>query len=192
MGVNDEANIFIAPARIFIATVGTPLPADDAEFEAPWVDLGWLKEGLNIVLGKDIYEVIPDQFTAAVLTQVTGTTFIFRASVDEIILTNMPALYGLGTVTTQAPGVGQIGKDTFKVAAAVQSPAERAVAVEGIDHNGFWMRASMWRGVSTVELSLAMRKGEEMAIPVEFKAMLESSQSGQELGLIVRKTAAAT
>jgi hypothetical protein len=192
MAVNDTANIFIAPADIWIAPVGSALPGDDVAFSAPWAKLGWLKEGVEIVLGKDIYEVVPDQFTAPVLVQVTGTTLIFRASVDEIMLTNMPALYGLGSVTTQAPGPGQIGKDTFKVAAAVASPAERAVAVEGLDHRGFYMRASMWRGVSTVELSLAMRKGEEMAIPVEFKALLQASEAGQELGLIVRKTAAAT
>jgi hypothetical protein len=189
MPVNDEANIFIAPADVWLAPVGTPMPGDDEAFEAPWTKLGWLKEGLQIVLGKDIYEVIPDQFTAAVLVQVTGTTFIFRASLDEIILTNMPALYGLGSVQTQAPGAGQIGKDTFKVAAAVACPTEKAVAVEGLDHNGFYMRANMWRGVSTVEITLAMRKGEEMAIPAEFKALLQSSEAGQELGLIVRKTA---
>lgn len=118
----DQLDALTGPARVLIANVTTPIPADpydivpavaDANGEypaiAPWRDTGLSADSPSYTRGIDTEGIEYEQPSGALFEQVSAVNRSFTAQVAGIATTNLQLIENAPRTQTVAAGTGQPG-----------------------------------------------------------------------------------
>lgn len=194
--MTDASNIVIAPAIVYSAPVGEPLPADSVPAETDWggnwTNVGYTKIPVTWTGSRTKYKVMVEQSTMPVKSVTTEETHIFETALSELTAANLQAAMG-GTATVTAPDVGQVGKEEVAGGGEV-CLEERAWGFEGAYCNGagtkFPVRVFIYRGNAIINGALSFAKAEEASIPLQIEALEDSAQPAGERGFLFQRVTA--
>lgn len=159
----DPNNVVVALAAVWIQPWidGSPasLPADTVMYQQPWGDpwahLGGTDQGWKQKIATKTSEITIEEQSTPVDILADGKTMTITGSLAEDTLQHMLWAYGGGTLTTVAPGVGQIGKQTL----ALQDKLEKwALGLETVNKYGFFRRILIPKCVIATDVEVAYRR----------------------------------
>ena len=156
---------------IWYAPAGTAEPASTAtltEPSTPWVGFGYTAEGAALSVTKETEEATVEEELLPIGEDVTSVGIQLVLSMAEDTLENRAMAYGIGSVTTTAAGVGQIGKKTLTFDTQLRKIAICLMATNGY---GFKDRIYLPNVVATGDVETAYRRnpGDKRVLPVTFK-----------------------
>lgn len=197
MAVTD---ILVTPATIYYAPVGEALPDETSvgygdAWGGNWVDLGYTLEPVSLSYETETFELEVEQITLPVRRVRTKETVMIETSLAEMTATNL-ALVVDGTATTTAAGVGQVGFDEILAGGAVDL-SEYAWGFEGFRVTAanvrLPVRVFLYRGQAVLNGQLTFAKGAGVGIPIQIKALPDTTQTaGEQILVIHNVTAVAT
>lgn len=197
MAVTD---ILVTPAKIYYAPVGEALPDETSvgygdAWGGNWVDLGYTLEPVSLSYETETFELEVEQITLPVRRVRTKETVMIETSLAEMTATNL-ALVVDGTATTTAAGVGQVGFDEILAGGAVDL-SEYAWGFEGFRVTAanvrLPVRVFLYRGQAVLNGQLTFAKGAGVGIPIQVKALPDTTQAaGEQILVIHNVTAVAT
>lgn len=197
MAVTD---ILVTPATIYYAPVGEALPDETSvgygdAWGGNWVDLGYTLEPVSLSYETETFELEVEQITLPVRRVRTKETVMIETSLAEMTATNL-ALVVDGTATTTAAGVGQVGFDEILAGGSVDL-SEYAWGFEGFRVTAanvrLPVRVFLYRGQAVLNGQLTFAKGAGVGIPIQIKALPDTTQTaGEQILVIHNVTAVAT
>lgn len=197
MAVTD---ILVSPATIYYAPVGTAVPdettvAYGAAWGGQWVNLGFTLEPISLSYETETFELEVEQITLPVRRVRTTETVTIETVLAEMTATNLSLVVD-GTVTTTAAGTGQVGFDEIAAGGRVDL-SEYAFGFEGFrltaNNVRLPVRFFLYRGNAVLNGQLTFAKSAGVGIPIQIKALPNTSQSaGRQLLVIHNVTAPAT
>ena len=196
----DIQTITLSPATLWQAPLAEPLPdettvAFGADWGGNWTPFGFTNGALTFAYEFDNAEADIEQSLAMVKRKKTNERSFMEARLAEFCLAVLTNIWE-GTVTTTAPGVGQVGFEEWNVGND-NNLTERAYGAEGswVDSSGnrFPIRVFFYKATSAQGAQLQFSKNEFIGIPFRIDALGDLSQSfGNQLVKIQRVTAVAT
>lgn len=155
----DITKVFKGHVDLYTAPSNTAMVPDSHELGAtwpsPWVPSGATQEGWTLASEPEVERrYIEEQPTPAVVG-VTTRSVVLSANLAQDELITLKLALGSGTITTTAPGTGQVGKDEYTFSADLN---ELACGFEGRNSLGFWRRMYVPRVVSVGSLEVAHRR----------------------------------
>ena len=197
MAVTD---ILVTPATIYYAPVGEALPDESSidygeAWGGNWVNLGFTLEPVALSYETETFELEVEQITLPVRRVRTKETVMIETSLAEMTGANL-ALVVDGTVTTTAAGVGQVGFDEILAGGSVDL-SEYAWGFEGFRVTSanvrLPVRMFLYRGNAVLNGQLTFAKGAGVGIPIQIKALPDTTQdAGEQILVIHNVTAVAT
>lgn len=195
----DVAAITMTNALLYYAPLGTTLPADTLAAGGTW-PVGWVRLGYTsapLVFAYNYETKAPEiqEAMGAVKRKKISEEGTLETTMAELGFVSLPKIWGGSNVVT-APGVGQVGKETFKIGGASQMPVLMwGFEGEQEDDNGvvFPVRGFIWRGTGEEGGELEFSKEDWVGIPLKVSALEDMSKpKGERLLQLVRVTAPAT
>lgn len=197
MAVTD---ILVTPATIYYAPVGETLPDESSvdygeAWGGNWTNLGYTLEPVSLSYETETFELEVEQITLPVRRVRTKETVMVETSLAEMTGANL-ALVVDGTVTTTAAGVGQVGFDEILAGGSVDL-SEYAWGFEGFRVTAanvrLPVRVFLYRGQAVLNGQLTFAKGAGVGIPIQIKALPDTTQdAGEQILVIHNVTAVAT
>ena len=197
MAVTD---ILVTPATIYYAPVGEALPDESSidygeAWGGNWTNLGYTLEPVALSYETETFELEVEQITLPVRRVRTKETVMIETSLAEMTGANL-ALVVDGTVTTTAAGVGQVGFDEILAGGSVDL-SEYAWGFEGFRVTSanvrLPVRMFLYRGNAVLNGQLTFAKGAGVGIPIQIKALPDTTQdAGEQILVIHNVTAVAT
>ncbi len=197
MAVTD---ILVTPATIYYAPVGEALPDESSidygeAWGGNWVNLGFTLEPVALSYETETFELEVEQITLPVRRVRTKETVMIETALAEMTGANL-ALVVDGTVTTTAAGVGQVGFDEILAGGSVDL-SEYAWGFEGFRVTSanvrLPVRMFLYRGNAVLNGQLTFAKGAGVGIPIQIKALPDTTQdAGEQILVIHNVTAVAT
>ena len=197
MAVTD---ILVTPATIYYAPVGEALPDESSidygeAWGGNWTNLGYPLEPVALSYETETFELEVEQITLPVRRVRTKETVMIETSLAEMTGANL-ALVVDGTVTTTAAGVGQVGFDEILAGGSVDL-SEYAWGFEGFRVTSanvrLPVRMFLYRGNAVLNGQLTFAKGAGVGIPIQIKALPDTTQdAGEQILVIHNVTAVAT
>ena len=197
MAVTD---ILVTPATIYYAPVGEALPDESSidygeAWGGNWVNLGYTLEPVALSYETETFELEVEQITLPVRRVRTKETVMIETALAEMTGANL-ALVVDGTVTTTAAGVGQVGFDEILAGGSVDL-SEYAWGFEGFRVTSanvrLPVRMFLYRGNAVLNGQLTFAKGAGVGIPIQIKALPDTTQdAGEQILVIHNVTAVAT
>lgn len=197
MAVTD---ILVTPATIYYAPVGETLPDESSvdygeAWGGNWTNLGYTLEPVSLSYETETFELEVEQITLPVRRTRTKETVMVETSLAEMTGANL-ALVVDGTVTTTAAGVGQVGFDEILAGGSVDL-SEYAWGFEGFRVTSgnvrLPVRVFLYRGQAVLNGQLTFAKGAGVGIPIQIKALPDTTQdAGEQILVIHNVTAVAT
>lgn len=193
MAVNAVGNLLKSKAKVWIAPEGEAEPdetsvAYDGAWGGNWVNLGWTKEPLSFLYEIEEAEIEVEDYLGALdrwatMERVTLETVLAEAGFADTLA------YASGTlddtdVSTTASGAGQDGFDELEVG-GVARLKKWAVGFEGVSYdsadNAQPLRVFLARATLRVngELEFSQKSDDYIGIPLQVKALADSSNSGK-------------
>lgn len=199
MGNPTKANILFGKAVCYYAPEGEAPPADSVGEGVAWGG-NWVRVGYTKTMLSALYE-----FDEGLLDVQEELTELDRFRIAEhltleVTLAELTSTYlGLGTsgtVTTTAPGSGQVGKDELTLGGEVEID-RYAWGFEGTYRNSsgtkFPVRVFVYIGQAKMNGALEFSKASYPGIPLQIKALPDTTKSvGNKLWKFQRVTAAAS
>ena len=195
----DVAAITMTNAVLYYAPLGTTLPADTLAAGGTW-PVGWVRLGYTsapLVAAYNFETKAPEiqEAMGPVKRKKVSEELTLETTMAELGFVSLPKIWGGSTVVT-APGVGQVGKETYKVGGASQVPVLMwGFEGEQEDDNGlvFPVRGFLHRGTGEEGGELEFSKEDWLGIPFKISALEDMSKpKGERLLQMVRVTAPAT
>lgn len=195
----DVAAITMSNAKLFYAPVGTTLPADSLAVGAAW-PVGWVVYGLTsapLVVAYSYETKAPEiqEAMGAVKRKKVSEEATLETTMAQLDFAGLPSLWG-GTNTVVASGVGQVGKETFKIGGAAQLPIRMwgfEAEQEDEEGNVFPVRGFIWKATSEEGGELEFSKEDWTGIPLKLSALEDLSRTkGERLFQLVRVIEAAS
>lgn len=197
MAVTD---ILVTPATIYYAPVGETLPDESSidygeAWGGNWVNLGYTLEPVSLSYETETFELEVEQITLPVRRVRTKETVMIETTLAEMTATNL-ALVVDGTATTTAAGVGQVGFDEILAGGSVDL-SEYAWGFEGFRVTAanvrLPVRMFLYKGNAVLNGQLTFAKGAGVGIPIQIKALPDTTQDpGEQILVIHNVTAVAT
>lgn len=197
MAVTD---ILVTPATIYYAPVGEALPDETSvdygdAWGGNWTNLGFTLEPVALSYETETFELEVEQITLPVRRVRTKETVMIETALAEMTGANL-ALVVDGTVTTTAAGVGQKGFDEILAGGSVDL-SEYAWGFEGFRVTSanvrLPVRMFLYRGNAVLNGQLTFAKGAGVGIPIQIKALPDTTQDpGEQILVIHNVTAVAT
>lgn len=197
MAVTD---ILVTPATIYYAPVGEALPDESSidygeAWGGNWTNLGYTLEPVALSYETETFELEVEQITLPVRRVRTKETVMIETALAEMTGANL-ALVVDGTVTTTAAGVGQVGFDEILAGGSVDL-SEYAWGFEGFRVTSanvrLPVRMFLYRGNAVLNGQLTFAKGAGVGIPIQIKALPDTTQdAGEQILVIHNVTAVAT
>lgn len=157
----DTTKVLIGTVHLYVAPADTAMPADTVEYGgawgASWRFPGATEEGVNFAFERDTNMHYVEEQPTPVAVTVGNSQFRVETALAEATLDNLKLAFGGGTLTTQASGVGVIGKSTLALSDTLD---ELAVGLEGLNPAGFFRRVYIPRVVSVATVEVANRRNE--------------------------------
>lgn len=197
MAVTD---ILVSPATIYYAPVGETLPDETSvdygeAWGGNWVNLGYTLEPISLSYETETFELEVEQITLPVRRVRTRETVMIETSLAEMTGANVGLVVD-GTVTTTAAGVGQVGFDEILAGGKVDL-SEYAWGFEGFRVTAanvrLPVRVFLYKGNAVLNGQLTFAKGAGVGIPIQIKALPDTTQdAGEQILVIHNVTAVAT
>lgn len=197
MAVTD---ILVTPATIYYAPVGEALPDETSvgygdAWGGNWTNLGYTLEPVSLSYETTTFELEVEQITLPVRRVRTGETVMIETTLAEMTATNL-ALVVDGSSTTTAAGVGQVGWDEILAGGSVDL-SEYAFGFEGFRVTSanvrLPVRVFFYKGNAVLNGQLTFAKGAGAGIPIQIKALPDTTQAaGEQILVIHNVTAVAT
>lgn len=200
MAVGD---IIIAPATVYYAPVGEPLPSmhtiDFGEaWGGNWVNVGYTLTPITFKYNQDLFSLEVEQVTPPVKRLRTKEELMIETTLAEITAVNL-GLAMDGTVTTTAAGASVRANETFEVGGKT-AITERAWGFEGFfkydgSTNQFQLpvRWFVYKANSVMNGNLEFSKKAAMGIPLQINALADTSKVlGKQMAVFQKVTAKMT
>ena len=177
MAVNT-ANVMVGVGTGYTAPVGTVNPLDTlamgAPWLTPWVQWGATEEGLSFAVGSDTADIRIEEQAPPVLIVMNARNIRIITSLSEDTVENMKLAFGGGIITTQAAGVGTIGKKTLTLSDELEV---LKAGFEGRNPFGHWRRVIIPRISSIADVTTAYRRASNnRAYSIELRALCAASE----------------
>lgn len=175
------ANIYVAPwdpdvpAVLPVDTVGTGVEwPNTGGGVTPWVHLGFTDQGWKLKLSTKTSEINVEEQSSPIDILADGKTMTVSGTLSEASLQHARWSYGGGTITTQAPGVGVIGKQTL----SLQDKLEKwAIGLDTVNVHGFWRRILLPKCVITSDVEVTFRRAaQQQMFPFEATSISDISE----------------
>lgn len=162
----DRKRVMVGQVQVRLApyseTTPAVLPADTVVLGGtwpvspqPWTPIGATSEGASLVFRRSTQSLSIEEQPNPVLVETSEIEFRVEAMLAEDTLETMRVAFGGGTITTQAAGVGTIGKKTL----ALSNDLDRfALGLEGKNSFGFWRRMLVPEIVSVADIEVTNRR----------------------------------
>lgn len=141
------ANIEAGISTLYLAPVGTALPADTVNMGiswsvsvAAWVCQGATQSGVAPSWTPQTQDLDYDESELPGNIIMASADLSVNVTLVEDVIANIRTAFGTGTLTTQAPGASLVGKTTFSPGTTLNSYAmgiEMAINTQGTPH---WRR----------------------------------------------------
>jgi hypothetical protein len=128
--------VHVGVGGLYVAAVGTALPADLADPIAPWVHVGYTDGGFQFTYGIEELKVPADQSLEPIKIVTTGRTITIATTLLQISADNLVLAYGGGTITPESgydlytpPAIGEEEEVSlyFKLVNEVDGPVRLAI-----------------------------------------------------------------
>jgi hypothetical protein len=188
MGTPVVSNIIKSHAAVYIAPVGTTLPANTVAYgtawTAPWARMGFTKEPLAIKYDPDYFDIDVEEFLASVDRVKVGEKLTAETTLAELIPDYLKIVSGNGVVTTTAPGVGIPGSDEVLVGNAAKLD-KYIFGFEGVRYDDlgasrvirFFMYSATFK--MNGELEFSKKSTDYSGIPFTAEALADTANSGR-------------
>lgn len=166
----NPANIALGPGKLYIAPLGSLVPANlDAAWAAAWTLLGYTNDGSSQTYAPGYDDVPVAEELEPIDSVATGRTISVAFSLAELTAKNLRAAFNGGTVTFTAAGTGPVTK-AFTLFEPPDAGVETHVMI-GFESEDALERIA-WRDCKQVgSVEMARRRGADKAsIPCEFRA----------------------
>lgn len=195
------ANIVYGPAVVWIAPTGEVQPDETsvalgADWAGNWERVGFTKTGAVALYEFDVAEADVQELLTSPKRWKTAEKMSVEVSLAELIADYLQKAVGSGTVSTTAPGVGQVGFEELQVGGQ-RILDEYAIGIEGtfVDAAGatFPIRYFIHKANIMINGAFEFAKEEQPGIPLKVDALADAAKAvGNQLFAFQRITAAAT
>lgn len=189
---NQPYAILVGVGTLYVAPVGTAMPALTATPSGAWVSLGETDGGVKITKSRNREKFTSDQRTGTVKAVQTEEGVQVETNLHESTLENLAAAIG-GTVAVTAAGSGTIGKKLLKLYGGA-TVGEYALLFRGNSPYGDWPgQFCLPRGYMDDDVESEFTKDEKVLIPIKFEALedLNAATSSDRFGYVEYQHAAA-
>lgn len=196
MAVGD---IIIAPATVYYAPVGEPLPSmhtiDFGEaWGGNWVNAGYTLAPVTLKYNQDLFQLEVEQVTPPIKRLRTKEELMIETTLAEITAANL-GLTMDGTVTVTAAGASARANEIFEVGGKT-AITERSWGFEGFfkydgSTNQYQLpvRVFVYKANSILNGNLEFSKKAAVGIPLQISALADSSKAiGKQLAVFQKVT----
>lgn len=156
-----STNLIQGPATLYHAPFGSTEPVSIATApDAPWVDLGGTKDGVELGIADEYSVLSVDQIVYEVERRRTNRVVTIKTNLAEATLENLAR-----AINNTAPASSVLTADDGLAAFA---PAYNAVLLDGIAPGWFRRRVIVRKVLSTDSVASAYKKDDQTLIPVTF------------------------
>lgn len=193
----DRTKVMSGMAAVYLAPYNTTSPAelpDEDTIELggtwpatpqPWTPIGATQEGVSLMFRRSTENLTIEEQLTPVKVETTEVELLVEATLAESTLETMRLAFGGGTITTQAAGVGVIGKKELQISSDLQ---HFALGMEGQNPLGFFRRMLIPDIVSIADVEETNRRAASLRLyKVSFRALVPPEEI-----VIVDKTAEPT
>ena len=189
---NQPYAILVGVGTLYIAPVGTAMPALTATPSGAWVSLGETDGGVTITKTRNREKFSSDQRTGTVKAVQTEEGLTVEVALHEATLENMA--YAMdNAVSVTAAGSGTIGKKTLKLHSGA-GVTEYALLFRGNSPYGNYPgQYCLPRGYMDDDVESEFVKDGKTLIPIKFEALedLNASTEADRFGYVEYQHAAA-
>jgi hypothetical protein len=176
------ADILITPAAVYLAPYGEAQPSINTVFygvawAGNWVNMGYTMEKVSLMRKVTDYELEVEQITLPVSRLLTKEEYTIETTLAEQTGANMSKMLG-GTLTTVAAGTNIRASET------VTAGGNPAFTLYTVGFEGFYIGANsvklpvrvfLYRCTVTLGGALEFTKNKGAGIPVQFKALADTT-----------------
>lgn len=182
-------NILVGRANFYVGPEDETGPADTIAFDTDWAGNwdhpGYTESGLEFGVERKEKRHYVDEISIPAMITIEETTMTVGITFAEATLENLAMAVGGGTITTTAPGAGQIGKKSLVLHEELDVVA---IGFEGMNAQGFFRRVVIPRVVSLGKIKAEFKRSDNKQMyAAEFESICPISDID-----IFDKTAEAT
>jgi len=167
---NQPYAILVGVGTLYLAPVGTAMPALTAAPSGAWVSLGETDGGVKVTKTRNREKFSSDQRTGTVKAVQTEEGLTVEVNAHENTLENLANAIG-GTVAVTAAGSGTIGKKLLKLHGGA-TVGEFALVFRGNSPYGNWPgQFCLPRGYMDDDVESEFVKDGKTLIPIKFEAL---------------------
>lgn len=127
----------------------------------PWTPIGATEQGVSLVFRRSTQAHRVEEQLTPVKVETTEIECKVEATLAEDTLDTLRVSFGGGTITTTAPGVGQIGKQELQLSSDL---AHFSLGLEGPNPEGFWRRLLVQDIVSIADIEVMNRRAQSLRL----------------------------
>ncbi len=166
----DVSQILVGPGLIYIAPLGTALPAltTPLVWPAGWFQVGYTDAGVDAIYTPTIKEIYVDEEAAVVGDILEKEKFVIQAHLAEVSLTNLNAAISASTYTPATPQVTAGSQPLNYVMVGVVGPAPDTYTSRVI---------LLQKAITTVAVSMKITRKDKQVLPVSWDARKVQGQN---------------
>ncbi len=180
------SDIIVTGARVFLAPIGTTLPAPslavDAAWPTGWVDVGYTLEPTKLNYKFDVLEIFVEQSMGAVRRRRTKEEAGIETVLAEHTAGNL-AMTTAAVATLHAATATVVGYEEVSLGGDPNLPLYM-VGVEGgyndADENFFPIRLFFWLATTADGVALEYAKDKPAGLPFKFSALADPTKPRKE------------
>lgn len=134
-------NVSGGAATLYLAPANTSMVADTLNmgttWGGAWVPMGATDDGFHLSIAPTTVDWNIEESSLPAARIVDTMDFTVSASLKEDPIANLRYAVGLGTIATQAAGVGAVGKSTLNFNTVMN---QFALGLEHVNYTGHWTR----------------------------------------------------
>lgn len=144
------------------------------------------EEGATLAYSRSVQPIEIDEVVGPVDYYIDGEECTFSITCNEFDVQKLKAAFGHGTITTQAAGPGQPGYDEIAFGDSPEILIHKLeYKVERRKQPGLYIVITLHKVISVSEVESQFTKTAKTGIPLQFRAMADTSKpKGQRLGVI--------
>lgn len=196
----NVSDILITPAYLWFAPVGEAKPDETTvdvgdPWGGNWQALGYTLEPVTVAYNQDVFELEVQQLTNPVKRAITKEDIMIESVLAEFNPTNLALVFN-GAASSTPAGPAQKAFDDIRSGGRVDLD-EYSFGFEGLYKNQanaeFPVRVFIHRATATLNGEIAFAKNAGVGIPVQIKALADTSKPvGEQILQIHRVTGSAT
>lgn len=177
----DPTKVGYGAATLYLAPVGTAMPADTVNMGTSWAvgipawtPIGSTDDGVHYGSNPTTNDLSIEESPIPAAVLIESMDFPVSCIFAEDVLANVRYAAGVGTITTQAAGIGAVGKSTLTFGSV---PLQFALGIEHMNPYGHWTRVSVPNVMSVNQWTVDNRRAAGKRVyAAQFRAVCLPSQ----------------